>query len=614
MKRAASVILLCLLTAFLLAGCGGKQEETVPAPAGQTEHPAETPEKTEPVTEAPVTTPAAETPAAEPPVTEAPTKVPGTEPATETPAGPSGTEEPLTEPPATEEPVTEPPATEEPVTEAPSEGEPVTEPPTAGPPTALSAVAPYYAEYLRTHRNVLDMTQYYGPEHYDACAAYRNVAFLDVTGDGTPEMLLICYDPDSTDRIMCFHIVTADERGAREIRKPNGDKMMNLFWDQTFVHDMTDTVLFAYDSNLYFYRKTAGGERDYSFSSEDFGRLTLQEETGSLYWEIALYWEEERTAAGTKILFQAEEEDIDEAAYQAIKADLLGSADTFVLYGMPYYVPSPAYQEVHEDLTDYIAMTPSEARAYLESVSEVPFTEPPATEAPTGLAAAAGDYAEYIRTHRDDLDMTREFSLYRDAAAVYPNIAFYDLTGDGVPEMLLICSNSHYSFVPVMSFRVITAGPSGAREILKPNGDYIMNLFWDQTMAGGRSDSVLFAKDSTLYFYRISLGDGLGYRSEETGRLVCDGDDLYWDIALEYSWTVRDDRTEQYKYQAEEKDVDEDTYYSLKNALFSSADEFILYGMPAMMRPPASEEVHAELSDYMAMTPEEALRYLEGLR
>lgn len=604
MKRAASVILLCLLTAFLLAGCGGKQEKTVPAPAGQTEHSAEAPEKTEPVTEAPATTPAAETPAAEAPVTEAPTKVPGTEPATETPAGPSGTEEPLTEPPATEEPVTE----------APSEGEPVTEPPTAGPPAALSAAAPYYAEYLRTHRDVLDMTPYYGPEHYDTCAAYRNVAFLDVTGDGTPEMLLICYDPDSTDRIMCFRIVTADERGAREIRKPNGDKMMNLFWDQTFVHDMTDTVLFACDSTLYFYRKTAGGERDYSFSSEEIGRLTLQEETGSLYWEIALYWEEERTAAGTKILFQAEEEDIDEAAYQAMKADLLGSADTFVLYGMPYYVPSPAYGEVHEDLSDYIAMTPSEARAYLESVSEVPFTEPPATEAPTGLAAAAGDYAEYIRTHRDDLDMTREFSLYRDAAAVYPNVAFYDLTGDGVPEMLLICSNSNYSFVPVMSFRVITAGPSGAREILKPNGDYIMNLFWDQTMAGGRSDSVLFAKDSTLYFYRVSLGDGLGYRSEETGRLVCDGEDLYWDIALEYSWMVRDDHTEEYKYQAEEKDVDENTYYSLKNALFSSADEFILYGMPAMMRPPASEEVHAELSDYMAMTPEEALRYLEGLR
>lgn len=600
MKRAASVILLCFLTAFLLAGCGGKQEETTPVPAGQTEHSAETPEKTEPVTEAPATSPVTEAPA-----TEAPTKVPDTELTTEAP----------TDPPVTEEPLTEPPATEEPVTEVPSAEEPVTEPPTAGPPTGLSAVAPYYAEYLRTHRDVLDMTQHYGQDHYDDCASYRNVAFLDVTGDGTPEMLLICYDPDDANHIMCFRIVTADERGAREIRKPNGDKMMNLFWDQTFVHDMTDTVLFAHGSTLYFYRRSTGGERDYIFSSEEIGRLTPQEETGSLYWEIALYREETQSSAGTETVFQAEEEDIDEETYQAVKADLLGSADTFVLYGMPYYVSPAAYEEVHDDLSDYIAMTPSDARAYLESVSEVPFTEPPATEAPAGLAAVADLYMEYLLANQEMLNVMQYLDIYSLQDRPYPNVAFYDLTGDGVPEMLLICYNGD-NFIPILSFRVVTADASGAREIRKPNGDFIMNLFWDQTLASGMVDTVLFTRDSTLYFYRMQRYDGLGGVTEEIGRMTRDAKSgsLYWEIALEYTSEYVSMSQIETKYLAEEQPIDEATYHALKDSILGSAEKFILYAMPGMMGSPAIHELGADLSEYQAMTLLEALAYLDQSR
>ncbi len=581
MKRAASVILLCLLTAFLLAGCGEKREKTYLMP----------------ITEAPIT---------EVPVTEQPTKIPATEPATEAP----GTEPPVTEPPVTEPPATEPPATEAPATEPPA-----TEPPATEPPSALSAVAAHYAEYLRTHSDVLDMTQHYDSFHYDDCAAYRNVAFLDVTGDGIPEMLLICYDPDSTNQIMCFRIITADESGAREIRKPNGDKIMNLFWDQTFVHDMTDTVLFTRGSTLYFYRKTAGGERDYSFESEEIGRLTLQAETGSLYWEIALYWEDKRTPAGTEILFQAEEKDIDEATYQAMKADLLGSADTFVLYGMPYYVPVPAYTEVHEDLSDYIAMTPAEARGFLESVSEVPFTEPSTTEARTGLSAAADLYADYIRSHRDDLDVQEQPGIYSSEPGTYPNVAFYDLTGDGVPEMLLICYNPE-KFIPILSFRVITADASGVREIRKPNGDYIMNLFWDQTLASGMVDTVLFTRDSTLYFYRRQQYDGLGGVTEEIGRMVRDAGSgsLYWEIALEYTSEYVSISQIETKYLAEEEPIDEAAYHARKNEILGSADEFILYALPGAMGSPAFQELGAPAGAYLAMTPSEALQYLEQNR
>ena len=66
MKRAASVILLCLLTAFLLAGCGEKREKTYLMP----------------ITEAPIT----EVPATEPLATEAPATEPETSPLPETTA------------------------------------------------------------------------------------------------------------------------------------------------------------------------------------------------------------------------------------------------------------------------------------------------------------------------------------------------------------------------------------------------------------------------------------------------------------------------------------------------------------------------------------------------
>lgn len=593
MKKVSFLILMCWMMALFMAGCGGKADEiTVPV----------TTPGTAVTTEAPVTeAPATETPVTEAPVTEAFT-----------------TEAPATETPATEASTTEAPATETPVTEASTTEAPATEVPPTEAGSGISSVAGHYADYLQTHWDILDMTRHYDPSRHDVCASYRNVAFFDVTGDDVPEMLLIAYDTENPNKVMNFRIITADSRGAREILKPNGDKIMNLFWDQTFVHDMTDTVLFAIGPTLYFYRKSSGGERDYSFRSEEIGRLTSYGETGSLYWEIALEWSEELSPSGTKILIQAEEKDVDEATYRDRKAALLGAADTFVICGMPYYGETSSAGEMDAEESDYISVTPSEALSYLTAVAEAPAPEPPATEVPTaeartGLAAAAEYYADYLRTHGDIVDLTQQFPLYRDAAAVYPNVAFYDLTGDDVPEMLLICL-THTEYLDYMSFRVITADRSGAREITKPNGDAIMNTFWDQTMAGGRSDTVLFAVDSTLYFYRISMGDGLGYASEEIGRLVRDGGNLYWEIALEYSWTVNDDHTESYKYQAEEQDIDRETYYSLKQSLFDSAEEYIIYGMPAMMRPPANEEVNADLSVYISMTLPEALEHLDGLR
>nr|MBQ6240977.1 hypothetical protein [Lachnospiraceae bacterium] len=596
MKRASFVILLCLVLALLPAGCGaGQKEIIVPVPAattigGQKEQTTEVPASTAPATEAPAT----EAPTTEAPATEAP--------ATEAPA----TETPVTEPPATEPPATEAPTTEEPATEAPT-----TEPPTTEARTGLSAVAAYYADYLRAHWDELDMTRHYDQFYYDVCASYRNVALFDVTGDGTPEMLLICHDPDSSNNVMCFRVITADANGAREMTKPNGDKIMNLFWDQTFPHDMTDAALFARGTTLYFYRKAVAGERDYSFTSEEFGRLTYQRDTGNLLWEIALYWEQKTTPSGTEILYQAEEKDIDEASYHSLKTQLLDSAGTCVFYGMPYYFSAPAYEEVNPDLADYIAVKPSDALAHLESVAEVPVPVAPTAETRTGLAAAAGDYAEYLRTHTYDLDLTQ--IPYADAS--YLNVAFYDVTGDGVPEMLLICYVPH-EFLPTMCLRVITADGSGAHEMTKPNGDSLIKLFWDQTMAGGGSDTVLFARDSVLYFYRISFGDGLGSWEEETGRLARsdNGKNLYWDIALEYKWWAVDYQTEMFQYQAEEKDVAEETYYTLKESLLGSADTFIFYGMHGSMGKHAYDEVNTDFSDYIAMTVSEALDYLDSLR
>ena len=599
MKRVSLVLVVCLLLLWLLTACGGRKKETV--------LPVETTVAAVVQTEAEEHT-TAEAPDTEPLAAEASTtKVPTTEAST--------TKAPTTEASTTEAPTTEASTTEAPTTEAPTTAASAPEDSTTDLPSGLSAVADAYTQYLRTHWDEVDMahnSEAYSEhvKYFRMDSSYPNVAFFDVTGDDVPEMLLLCHSYSRSWPHLSLRAITAKAGRAYELHKPNGTELMSDFWDNSTTGTNIDTVLFSYNSSLYFSRTKSGDGPMGSIC--EIGRLSYNEIEDYLYWEIILEHVSQYVMGNRDNSYLFKEEEVDEDTYQSVRNSIINAAEEFILYGTEGVSEPPEYKDFSAEKSDYIAMTPTEALEYLASGGEVL-----AAPVITDTAGAAVQYSAWLREHWGEVDVAQYFAPNYLEDGTYPNVAFYDVTGDAVPEMLAVCYDKDKNGFPILCLRIVPSGSHSARELHKPNGDKIMNLFWDNTVVAACADTVLFSRGSDIYFYRSQAADGKGGHWEEIGQLVHDkkAGNLLWEIILEYENVYVTEGGNRITYKVEEKTADESTYNRLKNELLDSADIWLLRGMDGgAYWPPLYLKINTDKSDYIGMTPLKALEYLSGLR
>lgn len=233
-----------------------------------------------------------------------------------------------------------------------------------------------YAAFLETNRETFELSSYLGDhaEWFDT-DAYRRVAFVDVTGDGFPEMILavpmdnkndIYYSP-----MLSIRIYTAAGSQVKELCKEGGEPILQYFWDQTFAHDMTDTVLYLSGERLLFYRQSGGGEGGEGMYSEEFGVLEYNVGTQTLEWIIPLFHKDTYSRTrGNSSVYLVHETDTTKESFLKLKQEALGQIDQFVMYGLGNDIetaPMGNFDCIYEEGTAFLSMTWDEAIAYLRN-------------------------------------------------------------------------------------------------------------------------------------------------------------------------------------------------------------------------------------------------------
>lgn len=233
-----------------------------------------------------------------------------------------------------------------------------------------------YAAFLEANRETFELSSYLGDyaEWFDT-DAYRRVAFVDVTGDGLPEMILavpmdnkndIYYSP-----MLSIRIYTAAGSQVKELRKEGGGPILQYFWDQTFAHDMTDTVLYLSGERLLFYRQSGGGEGGEGMYSEEFGVLEYNAGTQTLEWIIPLFHKDTYSRTrGNSSVYLVHETDTTKESFLKLKQEALGQIDQFVMYGLGNNIetaPMGNFDCIYEEGTVFLSMTWDEAIAYLRN-------------------------------------------------------------------------------------------------------------------------------------------------------------------------------------------------------------------------------------------------------
>lgn len=192
---------------------------------------------------------------------------------------------------------------------------------------ADSDVALAYIDFMKENEDALD-----GEFEVSMTSASMsigpNLSLWDVTGDDVPEIFAVCPSRQEgmTDR-MSLYMYTYTDGKVREIPREDGESAVPVFWDQTFAHQLTDSLCFVSGDSLYVLSVQVEVEGSY-MKAETLLKLAYDEDSARIISEEAL--KELNINGGFS--WYAGGEETDQESFEEMKQDILDNVSAFVLY------------------------------------------------------------------------------------------------------------------------------------------------------------------------------------------------------------------------------------------------------------------------------------------
>ena len=248
-----------------------------------------------------------------------------------------------------------------------------------------------------------------------------------------------------------------------------------------------------------------------------------------------------------------------------------------------------------------------------EAIGDEPETEDepePTAEDLPDVTTVYDAYATYLQENEDAMDGEFEVSYSAAPMSIGPNLSFYDVTGDQIPEMLAVCPSREADMADRMSLYIYTWQDGQVQEIPREDGESAIPVFWDQTFAHQLTDSICFESKGDIYVLSILVEVEGGYaKIESILKLTYDEEENIFipeevlkasEINGDKSWTVL----------GEEREAD--GYDQVRQRILDGADPVILYPgtTSAMFYGHAGEELGIAPGTFYGLDYQDALAYL----
>ncbi|MBO4873054.1 MAG: hypothetical protein J5496_06535 [Lachnospiraceae bacterium] len=208
----------------------------------------------------------------------------------------------------------------------------------------------------------------------------------------------------------------------------------------------------------------------------------------------------------------------------------------------------------------------------------------PATKAPDTVPADVrkecfSAYYLFLQENKDTTWGTYYFFSQNKQYNIYEAIMFWDLTGDGLPEMLVLSPRRNGPGSDAVSLVIYTGVGGNVRELKTQDGTVAVPVFWDQMNFYDMTDSVCFSDGASLYVYSVRRENGGAWlrETETLLRLFCDSDSstVTADPVLNSEKMLASGGSSH--WYSDGRETDQEKYEEQKAALFEKVEACLLY-------------------------------------
>ena len=240
----------------------------------------------------------------------------------------------------------------------------------------------------------------------------------------------------------------------------------------------------------------------------------------------------------------------------------------------------------------------------------------------TEKAEAFRAYMTFLEENKDSIDGTYYFRSLGKQYNIYDVIMFWDLTGDGIPEMLAVRPGRTESRSDALSLFVYTCSEGQVCELKQKDGSPVIPVFWDQSFFGDMTDPVCFSREDDLYVFLIRRESGSRWEreSENLYKLVFDARSgtLAPEAVLQkesYQEYGLESNKESQSWYVNGKETDPEKYEEARTKLFEKAEAGVLipstytkmwYGSRA------AESIPSVYENWLGMRFKDAVSFLTG--
>ena len=152
------------------------------------------------------------------------------------------------------------------------------------------------------------------------------------------------------------------------------------------------------------------------------------------------------------------------------------------------------------------------------STAETTAPAVPAGPSAAAIAETYRSYLTYLQKNEDTTGGTYFFAGINSRYNIYESVMFWDISGDGLREMLVISPSRDQWAESKLCLRVLTCRDGQVKELTAEGESSVIPVFWDQSYFSSMTDSVCFSIGETLYVCSL--------RRENAGRSEREYEDI----------------------------------------------------------------------------------------